>query len=363
MAEPTPASVEPAEPVAEAPAPPADDDDLPPPQLPPDPGNPLERLYGRKQLEFIRGAPAVTVRLMEGQKEVSFVPKGRMRLFARGGLEKQIDAPPQSRWTLRLKNFEPGEVVWSVQAGDFKYADREQLEEAKRLWAERGYEVRVETIGSLYGVRGKVLDNRRHALYLGQPGTEAAGRAVLKELHQKFGYQASLATTLQKRPHGLIEVVDGAGAILAVAQDLVSVTSPEGAAFLVEQVEHGVGYAWHGRQDRSYKGDLEFVVDKGGGLSVVNVLPMETYLRGIVPSEIFAKAHPEALKAQAVTARGEVLAKIGVKHLTDPYLLCAEQHCQVYTGESGEAESTNAAIAATAGEALFAPGGKRLVDS
>ena len=68
------------------------DADAPPPALPPDPDDPLERLYGRKQLNFIDGAPAVTVRLMEGQKQVGFVPKGRMRLLARGGLEKKIEA-------------------------------------------------------------------------------------------------------------------------------------------------------------------------------------------------------------------------------------------------------------------------------
>jgi len=77
-------------------------------------------------------------------------------------------------------------------------------------------------------------------------------------------------------------------------------------------------------------------------------------VKGVVPSEIFAKAHPEALKAQAVTARGEVLAKVGARHLGDPYLLCAEQHCQVYKGVSAEQHGTSAAVDATRGEALFA---------
>ncbi len=95
---------------------------------------------------------------------------------------------------------------------------------------------------------------------------------------------------------------------------------------------------------------------------MVNLVELEDLLKGLVPSEIFAKAHPEALKAQAVTARGEVLAKVGLKHLADPYLLCTEQHCAVYKGVSGEAASTNAAVEATRGEALFDDDG-RLVDS
>jgi SpoIID/LytB domain protein len=95
---------------------------------------------------------------------------------------------------------------------------------------------------------------------------------------------------------------------------------------------------------------------------VVNVVPLEELLKGLVPSEIYARAHAEALKAQAVTARGEVLAKVGVKHLADPYLLCSEQHCAVYRGRTGEAPSTSAAVEATRGQALFSSDG-RLVDS
>ena len=81
-----------------------------------------------------------------------------------------------------------------------------------------------------------------------------------------------------------------------------------------------------------------------------------------MPSEIFSAAPAEALKAQAVTARGEVLAKVGTRHLADPYLLCSEQHCAVYRGRSGETPSTNAAVEATRGLALFSTEG-RLVDS
>src|SRR5205814_1603884 len=82
-------------------------------------------------------------------------------------------------------------------------------------------------------------------------------------------------------------------------------------------------------------------------------------------TEVGARPHVEALKAQAVTARGEVLAKIGARHLGDPYLLCAEQHCQVYKGLGAEEPAPGEAVDATRGEALFADrnGQSRLVDS
>ncbi len=337
-----------------------------PPSDLPDPNDPLERLYGRKSLSFDKGMPSVAVMLMEGQRSVTFVPKGRMRLLARGGLNKTLEAPAGSTWTLTLKDYVPGETVFSVQVAEHAFSDKDGLAATRRLWGEeRGYKVRTETTGSLHGIAGHVLDNRRQLVLIGEPTTELKAKEVLKELHARFGFQGALLPRLKKRPHGLIEIADASGAVLAVAQDLASVTSPDKAPFLVKDVEHGRGYKSHGRQDRTFRGDLEFVVDRAGGIAVVNLVPMESYLRGIVASEIFARAHPEALKAQAVTARGEVLAKLGTRHLTDPYLLCAEQHCQVYTGLSGETATTDAAVAATAGETLFAPADKGggLVDS
>ncbi len=83
-----------------------------------------------------------------------------------------------------------------------------------------------------------------------------------------------------------------------------------------------------------------------GRVEVVNVVSVEDYLRGVVPSEMAASWPLEALKAQAVAARSYTLTSL------DPgarYDLCATQDCQVYRGVEAEHPRTDAAIAATAG--------------
>jgi stage II sporulation protein D len=165
------------------------------------------------------------------------------------------------------------------------------------------------------------------------------------------------------RPRARIELRDPRGASAAIGDSAIELRADRGVT--VEQVEHGMGYSFHGYEDRTYPERLFATVDASGSLALVAALGMERLVRGVVPSEIFASAHPEALKAQAVTARGEVLAKIGARHLGDPYLLCAEQHCQVYKGMAAEQPGPDAAVEATRGEALFAEHGgeSRLVDS
>ena len=67
----------------------------------------------------------------------------------------------------------------------------------------------------------------------------------------------------------------------------------------------------------------------------VNVLPLEKYLRGVVPLEIPVSWEPEALAAQAVAAR--TYAANGRAHPTaSHYQLCDTTSCQVYGGVGAE---------------------------
>lgn len=317
-----------------------------------------------KRLDFRNGEPRVPVGLMEGRREVAFSPRGRMRMHFGGPGDKVLEAPANTVWTVRVTQGEPAVLTARVLLAEFPFADKEGLAAAQAQWQARGLTVRAHTLGSLYGIAGKVIDNRRYLLLVDETLTPAEATKRQAELLKKFGVRTTLFEEVQKPASAILEVRDAAGAVVGLAQDTVKVETlgPGDGGFDVRQVEFGVGYDFHGFEDRNYRGGLNFTVDKRGLLAVVNVVLLEDLLKGLVPSELYARAHPEALKAQAVTARGEVLAKVGVKHLSDPYLLCSEQHCAVYRGRTGEAASTTAAVEATRGMALFGQDG-RLVDS
>lgn len=315
-----------------------------------------------KRLDFRGGEPRVPVRLMEGRNEVTFSPRGRMRLRFGGPDEKMLDAAAGTRWTVRVTQGSPAVLSARVQLAEFRMADRTGLQAALESWREKGLAVRAQVLGSVYGIAGKVIDNRRTLLLVDEVLTpDAAGRKQA-ELLRSHGVQTTLFEEVRTPSKAILEVRDEAGVVVGMAQDRLDAETPDGAGFDVRQVEYGVGYDFHGFEDRTFRGALQLVVDRSGRLAVVNVVPLEDLLKGLVPAEIFARAHSEALKAQAVTARGEVLAKVGIKHLADPYLLCSEQHCAVYRGRTGEAASTTAAVEATRGEGLFSEDG-RLVDS
>ncbi|NLK38158.1 MAG: SpoIID/LytB domain-containing protein [Epulopiscium sp.] len=103
--------------------------------------------------------------------------------------------------------------------------------------------------------------------------------------------------------------------------------------------------------DKQYRGALE-LQGSASGIIVVNELPLEEYLYGVIAAEMPASYHEEALKAQAIAARTYAITKIGC-HPGKSYELCDSIHCQVYQGVSAETERTIAAVDKTCGELAY----------
>jgi SpoIID/LytB domain protein len=97
-----------------------------------------------------------------------------------------------------------------------------------------------------------------------------------------------------------------------------------------------------------YRGDL-VVEPAAGGLTVVNDVSLERYLRGVVPSEEPSRWDAAAYEAQAVAARTYALASL---RPDAPFDLYPDQRSQMYGGIRAERPWTNLAVGATAGKVL-----------
>lgn len=102
-------------------------------------------------------------------------------------------------------------------------------------------------------------------------------------------------------------------------------------------------------QQAAYRGIFEIirVPGKKGVLSLVNVLPLEDYLKGVVPNELPPYFGMEALKAQAVAARNYAI-RPRVK-IYPHFEVCDSVRSQVYFGYNTEKPEANEAIEATKG--------------
>jgi len=100
-----------------------------------------------------------------------------------------------------------------------------------------------------------------------------------------------------------------------------------------------------------YRGFIEVRSSETGGLTVVNGVGLQDYLKGVVPNELSPQVFPEieALKAQAVAARTYAVRNLG-QFVAQGYDICATPTCQVYRGFSSESPLSSRAVDETRGK-------------
>lgn len=101
-----------------------------------------------------------------------------------------------------------------------------------------------------------------------------------------------------------------------------------------------------------YRGALEVHDAAGRRLDVVNEVPLEAYLRGVVPKEVpddWGRTAPAAVRAQAIVARSYALAS---RRRAGHFQLHADTRSQVYGGLDAERARTSAAVRATRGRVV-----------
>jgi stage II sporulation protein D len=99
---------------------------------------------------------------------------------------------------------------------------------------------------------------------------------------------------------------------------------------------------------RAYQGSL-LVRSDGSHVSVVNALALDTYLRGVVPSESPSHWPLAALEAQAVAARSYAVSELRPNAFYD---LLPSTSDQVYAGVAAETPRSDEAVYATLGQVL-----------
>ncbi|MBV8563383.1 MAG: SpoIID/LytB domain-containing protein [Actinobacteria bacterium] len=99
---------------------------------------------------------------------------------------------------------------------------------------------------------------------------------------------------------------------------------------------------------RGYHGKLVLRAD-GGKLQVIDALPLDTYVRGVVAAEMPHRWSLAALQAQAVAARSYAVATL---HPSAPFDEYADQRSQMFLGLAAETPRSDQAVMSTLGQVL-----------
>jgi stage II sporulation protein D len=143
---------------------------------------------------------------------------------------------------------------------------------------------------------------------------------------------------------GRVSLYAASGRRLGTYAAPLRLAAPKGGALILR------GAAANGTRNGRYRGALEIRV-VGGRVQAINAIDLEDYVRGVVSAESPSTWPAEALKAQAVAARSyAVTTNVGTT--TDGIDQYADTRSQMYKGVAAEFPSTDAAVAATAGQVV-----------
>ncbi|HEX8558839.1 MAG TPA: SpoIID/LytB domain-containing protein [Pyrinomonadaceae bacterium] len=173
---------------------------------------------------------------------------------------------------------------------------------------------------------------------------KARGAAATRSVAPKSGAAAATAGAVRLTSRASAPARGTALYAPGSAKPLLDLRSPVVFAS-ADPEQHPVRY-----NEKPYRGRLEVFANTKGALTVVNVLTLEDYVRGVVPNELSPGGWPEieALKAQAVAARTYAVSNLG-RFSGEGFDLTADTRSQVYGGRSTEHPLTDRAVFETRG--------------
>src|SRR3989454_7535226 len=205
------------------------------------------------------------------------------------------------------------------------------------------------TVGALYDRSGRSQTAPTVRIGLTQNASTVSVRSAQPFTLQKYQTRTAKFTmvvaldpaanrvlTRKDLQYRAIVEIDGGGIVLVPKNEKVRIDSVGDGGIEVD--------------NRSYRGSIEVFGNSRNTFTVVNELPVEDYLLGVVPNELSPTtfAELEALKAQAVAARTYVVRNMG-QSKNDGYDICASDACQVYMGQGSELPLSTQAVTETRG--------------
>lgn len=298
-----------------------------------------------------REGPTVRVGIVQGEERKCFSISGGFSMFnGRGDMVSTIESAG-GRWKVRLLWGRPAEMVY------FVVVEEEREKKAAEMTVSKleglGYRALVRVVGRRLEVGGRVInDNTRYWVTTGPYGSQEEAESVSRRLEGLFSPE--VMADIKTEPWGMMEFIDPGGRVSLIAEDVIRVVPTDLAEtrITVHDVKVGKDFHWEHSENRTYRGIMEFRIDNQGRITIINELPLEKYLYGVVPAEMNSTFPVEALKAQAVAARSRALFEMSKKHRLVAFDLSADVYSQVYGGVSKEDSITSLAVEKTRGQVI-----------
>lgn len=298
--------------------------------------NKLLFCVGFSTICLVSTAEAVTIRLQLTDKadDTNLTIVGGATLIH----EDTATAIASGNYRISLQDATPAHEQYRLFIRAIPERDRREAEAIAGEWKLRGFDAVLVPLGHRYETpNGRVLDNRMIWVTIGAHETEDAANNAKTQLNNE-GYWPWVRRERTQT---------GAGTLV-----LTSATGDTHRIPLPCSIRASSFVRISGAIEGTYQGDLSLAVSGSGAVELYEEVALDNYLAGVLPSEMPALWPIDALKAQAITARSDVLAHRGMKHALEGFDFTVDELNRVYKGMDNQHPNTDRAIAETQGIVL-----------
>ena len=219
--------------------------------------------------------------------------------------------------SLEIKSSVPAEVKHKLVFREISIPELKNYESIIEDWNGRtGLKTEVYVHGAIFSINTSRIDNREYFIALPGLLEKENAEAVLEKYRKMFPEDSIFLIPVLNKP----------------AESVISASYNEGKSVQCNDIVYlkknngGVMYA--GNDEYSgMKGPFVTAMSEKG-LDLAAEAPVEDLIEKILPGEMFLSAPLETLKAQAVAARTDIFMQLGKRHVSEPWHICSEVHCQ-----------------------------------
>lgn len=213
-----------------------------------------------------------------------------------------------------VKTYKKADVKYKLS---FEEISRDQLKNYQFLvdeWAKRtGEKVGIYVHGAIFSISKSRIDNREYFITIDRQMNKKEAAKLLSRYRKRYpGNNISLIPMLNSTSNSVINVSTAAKKY---------------------QCRNAVELRRNGSMSvngTSYTNAKSFFLAAASSkkISLAAEASIERLVERILPGEMFLSAPLETLKAQAVAARTDIFMQLGKRHVTEPWHICSEVHCQ-----------------------------------
>ena len=294
--------------------------------------------------------PILRVGLTENKESIEFKSSGKISVYNNEGIALLKNVTSPTKWKIKIEQSYNAKYSYNILLG--KFLDRDAAHELSYSLIEKGLGAKIKTLCDKLSYKNKLInDNNQYWVIVDNFISEEEAISFAKEVLADFKF--SIIREKIKEPGAILEIFDSEYEKLGEAENLIRII-PESLNVVSYIFDMAIDNGMQLKNDmyRAFRGVLEFRSNDAGKLSIISEIPLEKYIESVMALEMKSEFPEEALKAFAITIRSKIISGLRIRHYNDPFDLCANSHCQLYTGISKASENIRNAVRTTIGYVL-----------